>query len=143
MLQKGMFDSKRVTAIELELTATMRRLRYAGEGFEVLISPGEEGIWALVIESVMRHNPDFSLVAWPTGPAIVRRRDVDSVNTDLKQINESTGFVTHGGDNFNIESIDAKPSFGAGGGRIKQSDYQKAMPNAYEAYDNHEALKKE
>lgn len=141
MFQKGSFDSKKVKKLEAELTATMRRLRFAGEGFEVLIAPGEEGIWALVIESVMRANPDFALVAWPSGPAIVRRKDVDSINKDFKAINESTGFITPGGENFRIEDIDARPVFSQSGGRMSKEEYQKEMPNAHELYDNHEALK--
>lgn len=143
MFQKGSFDTKKRAAIGAEMTMTMRKLKYAGEGFEVLIAPGEEGIMALVIEDVMRANPDFALVAWPSGPAIVRRKDIDAINADFRKVNESTGFVTSGGADFDIESIDPKPLAASSGGRVKDGDYGKAMPDAYEKYDQHPALKKE
>lgn len=132
MFTKEAFDSKRRTEIETEITAMMKHLRKKGQGFEFVIAPGEEGIFALVIEGIMQKNPEYALVAWPGGPAIVRRHDVDAIPDKLMMAkNVDSGFVTAGGDNFSIEAIDPTPS---GGERISSAEYHKAMPNAAEKY---------
>lgn len=132
MFEKGSFDTKRKNEITQEITAMMKLLKKEGQGFEFQIAPGEEGIFALVIEDLMRAHPAYALVAFPGGPAIVRRRDYDAIkDSALKAVNMESGFVTAGGDNFNIEAIDPRPT---GGESISSAEYQKAMPNAAEAY---------
>lgn len=143
MFKKGTLDSVKRAAIKNELTDAMKRLRYAGEGFEFQIAPGEEGIFAIVIEDVMRENPDFSFVAWASGPAIVRRKDIDAINPDFKRVNEAQGFIEHGGDSFSIEAVDPRPMAAPSGGNITPKEYAKQMPDAAEKYGIPEIGKKE
>lgn len=132
MFQKESFDSKKRDQIEKEITQAMKRLA-GGQGFEFQIAPGEEGIMALVIEGIMQKNPGYSLVAWKNGPAIVRRKDVDAIkDKSIRDVNVETGFITAGGEGFNIEDVDPTPK---GTESISSKEYQKAMPNAAELYD--------
>ena len=138
MRQSGEIGRERQVQIEMELLDTMKRLKKAGEGFELLIAPGEEDVWAAVLQNIMVTNPDYAVVMWPSGPGIVRRRDVDAINPDFKKINMETGFIVNGGDSFDADSLNPRP---LDVGRVKDGDYEKAIPNAYELYDNHPALK--
>lgn len=132
MFEKSSFDSKRREEIEREITQAMRRLA-GGQGFEFQIAPGEEGIMALIIEGIMQKNPHYSLVAWKNGPAIVRRRDVDAIkDKSIRDVNVDAGFITAGGDSFNIEDISPTPT---GADSIRAEEYHREMPNAAELYN--------
>jgi hypothetical protein len=127
-------DRNRQAQIEVELLATMGKLKRAGEGFELLIAPGEEQVWAAVLQNIMQAHPDYALVMWPSGPGVVRRKDIDAINPDFKKVNESAGFINNGGSDFNIDDVDPRPLAGGGGGQISKKEFLKEMPDAAEKY---------
>lgn len=143
MRVSGEIGRERQERIETEILGMMKQLRKAGEGFELLIAEGEEQVWAAVLQNIMQVHPDFSVVMWPSGPGIVRRRDIDAINPDFKKINEATGFLITGGESFNVDDINPQPRSMASGGVMGKNELEKEIPNAYELYDNHPALKKE
>lgn len=131
MRSSGDIGNERRAQIELEILETMKRLKKAGEGFELLIAPGEESVWSAVLENLMRANPDFAVVMWPSGPGVVRRRDIDAINPDFKKINEAAGFIVNGGESFKADDIDPRVT---GGEAISSKEYAKQMPDAADAY---------
>ncbi len=143
MRTSGEIDNRRREQIEVELLATMGKLNKAGQGFELLIAPGEEEIWDAVLQNIMETHPDFSLVMWPSGPGVVRRKDIDAINPEFKKVNEATGFLTAGGSQFNIDDVDPRPMAGPGGGSISKEEFIKQMPDAVEKYGIPELGKKE
>lgn len=140
MRHSGDISSERQAQIEMELLLSMKRLRKAGEGFEILVSPGEEDVWMSVLQNIMRANPDFAVVMWPSGPGVVRRKDIDAINPDFKRVNEAAGFIVPGGENFNAADLDPRP---VGGEGISAAKYAKEMPDAAEKYGIDELAKKE
>ena len=61
---------------------------------------------------------------WPEGPAIVRTADVDALNPQFREVNESSQFLNRGGADFNIESIDPRPT---GGESVSKDVWQREI----------------
>jgi hypothetical protein len=121
---KTIHDSQKRKEYKAVLLGLLARTQKAGDGIQISPGEGESGIWSPVIEEILRENRQYSLAMWPEGPAIVRTADIDALNADFRQVNESAQFLNRGGQDFNIEEIKPRPT---GGERVKAEEWEKEI----------------
>lgn len=114
-------DSLHRKRIKTELVALLKKTQKAGEGIAI---ENDDGTMTPVIEWILRENPEFGLAVWPTGPAIVRRADIDGLAEMYREKNKSAGFLYDGGDGFSMDNV--KPN-ATGGDKISEAEYEKAI----------------
>lgn len=121
---KTLHDSKKRREYKVALLDLLKRTTKAGDGIQLTMPATETGIWSPVIEEILRENRQYTLAMWPEGPAIVRTADVDALNPQFREVNESSQFLNRGGADFNIESIDPRPT---GGESVSKDVWQKEI----------------
>lgn len=118
---RRIMDTQKRRAIKNELVALLKKTQKAGEGIAI---ENDDGSMTNVIEWILRENPEFGLAVWPSGPAIVRRADIDGLAELYREKNKSAGFLYEGGDGFSMDNV--KPN-ATGGDKISEAEYEKAI----------------
>jgi hypothetical protein len=114
-------DTAKRRAIKNELVALLKKTKKAGEGIAI---ENDDGSMTNVIEWILRENPEFGLAVWPSGPAIVRRADIDGLDAALRDKNKASGFLYEGGANFSMGNV--KPNAN-GGDSITPAKYEEQL----------------
>jgi hypothetical protein len=118
---RRIMDTQKRKAIKNELVALLKKTQKAGEGIAI---ENDDGSMTNVIEWILRENPEFGLAVWPSGPAIVRRADIDGLAELYREKNKASGFLYDGGADFSMDNV--KPNAN-GGDKISEAEYERTI----------------
>ena len=115
---RRIMDTQKRRAIKNEVVALLKKTQKAGEGIAI---ENDDGSMTNVIEWILRENPEFGLAVWPSGPAIVRRADIDGLQAEYRDKNKAAGFLYEGGAGFSMDNVKPNPT---GGESITANQYE-------------------
>lgn len=118
---RRIMDTNKRKQIKRELVDLLKRTQKAGEGIAI---ENDDGAMTNIIEWILRDHPEFGLAVWPSGPAIVRRKDIDGLDALYRDKNKASGFLYDGGANFSMDNV--KPNAN-GGESITPEKYEEQI----------------
>ena len=67
------------------------------EGVTLSDPSPEHATLLLVLQDILTNHPEFDLVQWPGGVALVRKAQTESLDKSIREVNEKTNFIISGG----------------------------------------------
>lgn len=118
---RKIMDTQKRKGLKNELVALLNKTQKAGDGIAI---ENDDGALTNVIEWILRDHPEFGLAVWPSGPAIVRRADIDGLDAIYRDKNKAAGFLYDGGAGFSMDNV--KPG-ATGGDNITPEKYEEQL----------------
>lgn len=97
------FDSKWRAQLKADILEKIRKRHPAiDRGLQIegctLDNPTEENLAILIVlQEIVTEHREFSIVQWAGGVALVRTAQVDRINKDFQEVNETSNFIIRGG----------------------------------------------